>query len=420
MLTGGNPLPNYVVLNYLLAQEGPEHVVLLVHSNQTKQMAEDTAKTVATVLDIKGSPPLQLLSIGDNERNFPEIRRIVKESIDKIRATTGTRVDRIHLNITGGTKPMAVEAYIACTKKCKEDNLALEISDVDPVNFKLQVEVRGEQFLHPATGDLRDIVQVSLEDLLALHGMELLHCTRSNSNLYSESAIGAIVKCIPAMDRSEFDRSIDIWQSIREVASKRKRLLKKEDRQGNTLPLRDAKNFLSGIGLEEIDSKLDPDFNSDDVNADRDKKTCWYETAVFMCGGWLEEHVFSIVKNRIAITWAECVMNVHVRARGSRKDAQIDVIAINGYQLFLISATTSSKEGIVKEKSFEALSRAEQLGGAHAKAIMVSLLERDKVQDMLDDILQFTTRQNFFLLGREDVLDKDRLVSALRSIFLGG
>jgi hypothetical protein len=85
--------------------------------------------------------------------------------------------------------------------------------------------------------------------------------------------------------------------------------------------------------------------------------------------------------------------SVRVRGVQSRKEFEIDVTAVLGYQLLAVTCTMSSNYGTCKRKAFEVIHRARQLGGDRARAALVCLLYKTgegpalemEVNDELDD-----------------------------------
>ena len=65
---------------------------------------------------------------------------------------------------------------------------------------------------------------------------------------------------------------------------------------------------------------------------------------------------------------------VHVRRAGIRgaRDFELDVVAVLGYQIVLVSCSVAPDAPMVKLKAMEALHRARQLGGDEARAVMLS------------------------------------------------
>jgi hypothetical protein len=64
----------------------------------------------------------------------------------------------------------------------------------------------------------------------------------------------------------------------------------------------------------------------------------------------------------------------------SVKPFELDVVAVLGYQIVVVSCTFANKHAIVKKKGMEAILRMRQLGGAEARAIVVCSASREAQQ----------------------------------------
>ncbi|MGB4019393.1 MAG: hypothetical protein WBK78_07835, partial [Syntrophomonadaceae bacterium] len=93
---------------------------------------------------------------------------------------------------------------------------------------------------------------------------------------------------------------------------------------------------------------------------------------------------------------------------------EIDVLAINGYQICGISCGTPikyDKEGkerlsnSLKNKGFEIILRSSQIGGEEARSALVTLLERRIAANLENDLRAATGagQDKFILLGRDDL-----------------
>ena len=95
---------------------------------------------------------------------------------------------------------------------------------------------------------------------------------------------------------------------------------------------------------------------------------------------WLEHYVLA----QILAIKDECGINDYALGLEStifepvdpRQDVfESDVIAMRGHRLFYLSVTTDRTKSANKNKLFEACHRAQQLGGEHAEAGMVTFFE---------------------------------------------
>ncbi|MFZ1075582.1 MAG: hypothetical protein WAN50_04385, partial [Minisyncoccia bacterium] len=108
-------------------------------------------------------------------------------------------------------------------------------------------------------------------------------------------------------------------------------------------------------------------------------------------GKWLEVLAFIALRDALEGLQAPYWLTFSARfARGGRdpadKEFDLDVTAVIGYQLLAVSCSTSSGEKQIKEKAFEALHRARQVGGGAARAIVLSLGTKDAVERVKEDV----------------------------------
>jgi hypothetical protein len=166
-------------------------------------------------------------------------------------------------------------------------------------------------------------------------------------------------------------------------------------------------------------SSSEPAMPRDDISS--------YKTLLrFINGGWLEDlallalHRLSEEKD-VCLSRDNICKNVIINY--DKRTAELDIVVMRGYKLILITCTTENCIGVVKQKAFEALFRAEQLGGEHASVVVLSLLHKihkntDKTLGSLEqDLKQFNTKQKVKLLGYEDILGETRGEGKLQSAF---
>ena len=66
--------------------------------------------------------------------------------------------------------------------------------------------------------------------------------------------------------------------------------------------------------------------------------------------------------------------SVHVQRTGipNARDFELDIVAVLGYQVVVVSCSVAKKASMIKLKAMEALHRAKQLGGDEAQAVMLA------------------------------------------------
>lgn len=123
----------------------------------------------------------------------------------------------------------------------------------------------------------------------------------------------------------------------------------------------------------------------------------------YIDGDWLEHYLYEeLLKLTGEPKDIELYFNVN---KHEGFQFQIDLIAIYGYQMTLISVTTHEAKGLCKQKAFEAIHRARQLGGDEAKIILVTFM--GKVNELEQDVWDFfgSTIPGFKAFGIGDFYD---------------
>ncbi|MCL6558355.1 MAG: DUF1887 family protein [Firmicutes bacterium] len=352
LLVGTNPLPNYVA-SLLLAMEGGK--VILLHSRGTGKIAENIKLAVE---NRKIPVEIQLWEIDetDGERIA---RKLEKDVFPSLNAPTS-----IGLNYTGGTKSMAVHSYRALERFVYEREIPAVFSYLDARTLSMFFNTSES----PSTKrvPVREKLKIMIEELLALHGYRVVSIKREP--LFPVQAI----------------RLTTIFhQGIRS----------REQLEGEFLAAFD-KGYKS---IEEVA-----------CGEGEDKVTInnWLEK-----NHWLEHYVLWAIKEiegRVGIHDCACeikpasISTTVIKRNPREEDFEADVVAMRGYQLYLISCTTHSKKKDCKMKLFEAYIRASQMGGDEAKAGLVCCSDDPLLvqQEIEEDWL---TEGRVRVFGREDL-----------------
>ncbi|MBU1262498.1 MAG: hypothetical protein KKE44_26315 [Proteobacteria bacterium] len=415
LLIGTNPLPNYVVAEYLLSKnEELINKIWLVHSEKrdVPTGTEEIAKRLEKVISQKYPNILfeycALRDIG----NAKSIATNVKETI-----LNCTECDNIPLNYTGGTKAMSVHVYRAIEQSDKFQKKTF--SYLDARGFVLKDDDKGV-----ITNDLREEISISLEDLINLHGYKK---KREEKNYYWLDALEEFKKMIKQSLLGNFlDWKKDTLRKlyyendkfITKCADIRKKLTDEERSvPAEFLPLLQAIPKEHSI-LDEIGSSLwIPDAaTTNKAYEDRVKPS----VKEFLDGKWLENYVLMILKEKTSHKTIPIECNWKLMKQDGGKNFELDVIVLNGYQVCGISCTTDTTEGLCKEKGFEVLHRVNQIGGEEAKAVLITCLVQDKVERLEDDLRYETGGENkLIVLGIED-LKEEILWEKIRKHIWGG
>lgn len=430
LLVGENPLPNWVVAKYLLVTGRPDQQLLprpskiiLLHSHDTQQMA----KNLHTNLKALVSGNIFLVNIGENERDAQAIRKELGNILTNFR----NGISSLHLNYTGGTKPMAVHSYLEVFSS--QIQVKKIFSDLNPTTFKIQLAEQTCNTQYPVTEDLRDKVSLSLQEIFQLHS--------------ALGGNGIILSNQGATDPTfSYPGEVDIYKFANEFFQDNSRILpniwdmaneRNKERKTNHNYILPWNKIISLLSHTTVDKWLDglyknfPSltlFNSANLGPTIPQSNEKFDKLIdFFTGKWLEDFILVNITDlkaarKIVIT--ELRKNVEVSYK--QRPAEMDVIVLKGYELFLFSCTTSEKIKEVKLKAFEALYRAEQLGGAHAQSVIVSLLPqqdtthnpqfRNDLESLEKDLSSFGVRSKYYLIGKPDLQKINGLQNKLVTI----
>lgn len=394
LLIGTNPLPNYVVARYFIDKIQNIKNIILIYSEQTPfqsgtfQYAENIKKLLKEKYQNR-ELEFNLISLSDI--SLPS--RIRSELNDKLINRLKNSLS-IHLNYTGGTKTMGIHVYKFLLEKFQNKTT---FSYLDARNFKIVFDdERGR-----ATEDLRDKIELSLKELLYLHGFERINTADSHISDYRDAI--QIFKDLIKKDRineyfSTYNR--DIFTENNKLIVKVKKLEEKLQSYKAEDP------FLSIIlALPEEYRIFNPDgsFKKPPSNEMADR------VVRFIDGIWLEYYIYDVLKSKFSDLYIDIDLEIkNKKWTNSNLKFQLDLILIKGYQLTGISCTTSSDRRICKSKGFEIFLRTRQIGGDESKALLITMLSENVSRDLQEE-LQIDTggSENIIVLGQKDLKEEN-------------
>ena len=412
LLMGGNPLPNYITADYTLKSHRVDQDDLPSPGKIIFVSTDKTENFFQSILNLLKKRHQSLFfqseetKLGSDHRSPDFIR---KKIINVLKKNPG--IDSIHLNYTGGTKPMAVNAVIAVSEFAREKDIKLIMSDLDPDNFKL-ISYRvnpngkmGEKKCFPGKGDLRDAVHLNIDEIFELHDMKPVPIKKQDYIL--ENGIIDIITfsqeiALDYRKSTRRKRFVEIYKSLA------------GNNLGDRKKIISAHPYLKGIYDENFKLKVTPG-----------------QFYAFICGKWLEDYLYlSLKKIEPELNIAFTEIRKNVEAKYDERPCEIDVVVVKGFRMFLFSCTTSQKIKLVKQKAFEALFRAEQLGGEHAKVIIVSTMfntpcipgkikfsRKSNLEELGRDVKQFNADQKCELIGLDELTDVTAFENRLKHIF---
>ncbi len=434
LLVGTNPLPNWVAAKLLLKPTGRVHLFQTAgvrkQAGRLKKVLEDGEKIPVSIYETADA---------DEDRIFNDVSKQAAKLVD---------AGKIGLSYTGGTKMMSVHANRAIREAVPEKNRVLSYLDAHTLEFKFDGCSKTE------SAELRPEVRINIKTLLDLH--DLYTSVTSNSNPQCPAAAEGLVevhshywgqrtwrewcdgldigRTNPKRLRDDERRRICdrldsvvlpvVTDFIADVTSR----LNREVSKGG-LSNREARSYAAGIeaGYRRFLSELSSvggehlqtvaQRHSEEFNDSLD-------LAKWLDGMWLEHHTLAQIQHCAATAAAsETIINengcaINLEAINSEgREFEADVIALRGYQLFYFSCYTGSEKDKSKQKLFEAMRRAAQLGGDEAKVALVCASDqRVKIRQECETDWQMENINRIRVFGREDL---PRLAESLRDWFNG-
>ncbi len=384
LLVGSNPLPGYIVGDYLLNNNRQDQKelplpdsIVLVHSEETKRFAQILkGKFKHKRREIK----VELIDLKDKENDPKNIKNTLNNFLEK-----KNNISSLHINFTGGKKTMSVYTYMFIYNYVKKKGKKAIFSYLDPDKHWLVLE---DSRHFPTDNDLRRKVFLNINTLLELHDMEIKNQGKdqpSYTKIMDEEKFNELVKHILQRiteNKKSWKSKMDKFRKRFKYKLKKKRKLIEEIKKANE----------DGIFESLFNNSFDLLKNNKYDLEQAEKFPSFYK---LVTGEWLEDLVLITLQklqNEKKINVEEIRKGIEAKYKG--RETEIDIIVIKGYEMFLISCTTDTHIGVVKQKAFEAIYRAQQLGGEHAKVVVVSLMDASKLQELEKDLSQFDAARN--------------------------
>ncbi len=381
LLVGENPLPLYVAALLLMDDGG---TIYLLHSDganktlSTKPFADLLVRSLSVE-----RPDTEFIYYGLNEGNSLRIRAEMKTILSELNLS---RMDRIGLNYTGGTKPMAIHSHDVLAEHFP--NAVFSYLDA----HRLAMQFEGES--NPI--DVARAREISLKELARLHGYRV---DKINQTPRHEKFARALAEV------HNTDGGIRQWQkwytSLSNSGGAHPQLPDIKDYPA----LRPIITAFNQVGNGEIATEK--------IAQELDFKKITSASKWFI-SEWLEDLALAaIIENAQEFNiehYASSLEPIPQRAPQGTKPAkfELDAVAMLGYQLFVFSCIVSRPgkgEGSeVKKHLMEALVRARQLGGDEARAAVVGTSKfPEKIQAEVERDWQIRGKVRVF--GRDDLLN---------------
>jgi len=350
LLIGANPLPNYVAGMLMTKDNATIYLLCSPGAGSTAKIAERLKAVLRHAKPTLRDDDVRIREIDENDSNL-----INQTALTLLEGLDGS----VGLNYTGGTKPMALHVYRAIQEKEFEETV---YSYLDARKLKMFIDARCGN--PPQSFYVGNAIELSLENLFALHGYEL-KTPRPTINQPKFCAALAQVHVTPegfAEWREYLGTPLDPLPTIERYPHLAPVVRAIVALCGGAMPTSDLVARAFGFGVIASCAK-------------------------FFAGGWLEEYTFNAI-SQIAgdLSIKHCKMGVEAYKPGKKdREFEIDVAAMLGYQLFAISCMATDQKDKAKEHLFEIYVRARQLGGDEARLGLVCCVENpQKLQEEIE------------------------------------
>ncbi len=408
LLVGTNPLPNWVAAKLLLKPGGR------VHLFRTDGVRAQSSRLERVLKDRENIPVSVYQTVEADEQTILNDIKRQAELLSK------TSAGKIGLNYTGGTKMMSVHANRAMREVIPRDRRVLSYLDAHSLAFKFDDYAKNEPPIN-----LHPYVRISIETLLALHddykkvdyeeehkcasaaeGLVEIHSNYRGKEAWrgwcdslklGNKKVGKINVSTLSDDarRTIVSRLNNLsFPTIDDFALKVENKLN-GDVGNHNISSREARSYLARINagystlLDRLQGNKDDeqrplggDFLQEIVQKNDKQFKDSLDLARWLDSGWLEHYVLAQIQScaNANINSKGCAINLVTETRSPKsrvegdqkgREFEADVIALRGYQLFYFSCYTGHEPSTAKQKLFEAVHRAAQLGGDEAKVALV-------------------------------------------------
>ena len=421
LTVGTNALPVWMAW-YHLKDKLPQPVdVLLVYTNRTKDAKE--------LLECYYRKAGTSVSSIETSAHNPEMDLIHKKIIKDF----PTHCTNLHVHYTGGTQAMGVATVTAMmmaqdTLRENNQHVSMDASYLDPGRESAPTIVSWKGSL---IRDTRVTVKPDIHKIADLNNFQAggfcsrnykpYNCPRpgkpAKEKLVAGQTVLENIRCVEGQFRNYFSNPKSLWNKIFRPKSD---FVHPSSIGTFSLP-KNAHN----IWREQILPVLNTAYTNcqwcpssgtlsydDGSAASADQKRDLEEMHGFFNGIWLEYAAYAAFVQALEKIKSDnscrdnygLFHNVYVR----RKDAtdwdphfELDVVAVLGYQVVVVSCGVTSNRKEIKLKAMEAYHRAKQLGGDEARAVVVCVANHDTVQGVEKELEDETgTKRPLQVWGR--------------------
>ncbi len=456
LLIGTNPLPNYIALKYFTENNKNLKKIWLICSEKNPKINQDSTQEYAESLKeyfSKVNAPLN--STDDLQKlEFSEIiyindigsKKTIEEQLKKIAKDSNSR--KLHLFFTGGSKAMSAYSYYYLKEKFKnkfsasylsardwkiifdgEENITESIADKIKINFDYLAKMH--RFKIAENSENHACISIKSEDFTDIIIKQFIEIIESEKigEFYSESGgynrnifkpdgkckiMQQIFKNITKEDSNILKAAADV--SAQYLKEEENRLKSAEDKSKfnekvnifkRILNYRPNETFMKVMESFPEDCRIYYYDDSKNINFQTEIGYKRYNDIVkFLDGFWFEQYVCKVIENNLKNNFDEILSNqiLYRKSDAQSNNFELDIVLLKGCQLIGISCTTAGSKHLCKEKGFEIILRTKQIGGAEAKAILITGAEKEIVEKLQAELIleSGTVKKNIIVIGKDD------------------
>lgn len=385
---GTNPVPVYVSARLLLGMGGYRSIHLLHSGDAPGRGTYDDAHAIERALSShRNGAKVTFTPIAD-PGNPVSVRDATKRVIDVVAAAPGDGPVSLHFHHSGGTKTMVVFGWATVREECAWRQWDCEASYLDPRRdgggrlvdsggLALDSDAR-RRVTHAQPNDY-------LETLLGLHSM------RAVGRVAARGAFTALGVALWGWTLADLHRRLGALQKWRRQPVGWNWGRNVVGRSIELGPVEFDGGVLRAVaaieGAEIVGTTLRV----------RSNPAAALLSRAFGCGGggFLEEAADAALtealrrrEGRTGRTNWFVAPEIRFAPPGIPDDRapEIDLVCVLGYQALAVSCTTDGERNVTKQKAFEVLHRARQLGGDEARGIVLSGTDRATAASVENDV----------------------------------
>lgn len=387
---GTNPLPIFVITKYFIEYEEIPKKIWFIYTEQTKKYA-DSIK----ILLKRDGIEFEFCQLSSESSSYQIQKEFKERVIDKI-----SEAEPIHFNYTGGTKTMSLQIY---KELASHLSVRSSYSYLNARDYKIYLDEKQE----PYSADLREKIKPKIKDLLDLHKYRVINEEKRISPEIFIKFIENVDSSLRDYDSKSLEKKFELLKNAFKVKLHNKEIIKDKNELKRIDNYANIKYF-----IDSLPDDYKPFTQQGDPNRELDSDKFLYIRDLLL-GKWLELYVWFVLVKYLTIKKENVQVNYEIRDPDWKSDKfndgsfrlkfELDVIFLNGYQLFAISCTTANERKICKSKGFEILKRAKQIAGDEAKSILITSMSRQEASSLQDELENDTGNTgDILVLGKDD------------------